>query len=150
MTLFVKTDKSVLQTINLEGQATSALLDTVEVTKAIRLGLANMQFDYETTPVTSNCCHDKTQLLPTWVKTMSGKIPLSDSQISLNILAGDVVTVKEHWQYLEEKNTYMSLWNMLTSFFITGSHPEIYQNLRIINNLFDWKITLDNVADFSI
>ena len=60
MTLFVKTDKSVLQTINLEGQATSALLDTVEVTKAIRLGLANMQFDYETTPVTSNCCHDKT------------------------------------------------------------------------------------------
>jgi hypothetical protein len=44
----------------------------------------------------------------------------------------------------------MSLWNLLTSSLITGSHPEIYQNLRIINNLFDWKITLDNVADFSI
>ena len=75
---------------------------------------------------------------------------MKDSQIDLKIGANDVVTVKEHWQYLEERNTYPSIWSFIGSYFIHGTKYETYSNLRIINNLFDWKVTLENISYYNI
>ena len=75
---------------------------------------------------------------------------MKNSQIDLKIGANDVVTVKEHWQYLEERNTYRSIWSFIGSYFIHGPKYETYSNLRIINNLFDWKVTLENISDYNI
>ena len=60
MTLYVKTDKSVLQTIELEGWSSSAVLDVEDITKAVRL--PNNQYKFEATQMsnyTKTCRHLK-------------------------------------------------------------------------------------------
>ena len=52
MTLYVKTDKSVLQTVELEGWSSSAVLDVEDITKAIRLPQQD-QFKYEATQISN-------------------------------------------------------------------------------------------------
>ena len=58
MTLYVKTDKSVLQTVELEGWSSSAVLDVEDITKAIRL--PQDQYKFEATQIsnyTKACRH---------------------------------------------------------------------------------------------